>query len=356
MSQFLSLKVNNSVALGLLSLMASFLLLANIFKLNVQPGNYKGNDIFYIWSDGHAIANGENPYSKIHGSDMRKNQKYSTYLPGFFLIVSVYVKLGFETFSEWMSFWRPTSFLIHCFIGLLLYFVLLYRAGFWLALLGAHFWLISRWPIGIMNSGQIDSLAILLLLLSLLLLPSRKNFALVLFGASLSIKQIGIFMLPVFILLSSDLAKPFLWNVRQGFRDLFYISIVPFILCLPFLISDAQGVLMSMLFSATRSPGGHLKVQSLDEILGYAGLVSKIPMIFMLATVYFLVLEKKIGKFVAGLAVFLIFISFNSVLFKQYMPWFCAFLGLAIAESQRIAAGYQSKATIPEQINARAPN
>lgn len=91
------------------------------------------------------------------------------------------------------------------------------------------------------------------------------------------------------------------------------------------------------IFRATRSPGGHLKIPSVDEILGYVGLVAKIPMIFMMATVYFLVLERRIGKFMAALAIFLIFISFNSVIFKQYMPWFCAFLGLAIAESQRMA-------------------
>lgn len=93
-----------------------------------------------------------------------------------------------------------------------------------------------------MNSGQIDGFAILVLLISLLLLPNFKKIALILFGVSLSIKQIGIFMLPVYLLLSSDLTKPFFWNLRQGIRDLLYISIVPCIICLPFFIWDAKGL------------------------------------------------------------------------------------------------------------------
>jgi hypothetical protein len=109
-----------------------------------------------------------------------------------------------------------------------------------------------------------------------------------------------------------------------------------------------------LIFSATRSPGGHLKVPSIDEILGYIGLVAKIPMLFMMGTVYFLVLERRIGKFMAALSIFLIFMSFNSVIFKQYMPWFCAFLGLAIAESQRPAGALRPSVIGQGQVDASA--
>jgi hypothetical protein len=144
-------------------------------------------------------------------------------------------------------------------------------------------------------------------------------------------------MLPVYLLLESDLHKPLIWNLREGVKNLLYIAALPLLICLPFLIWDAKGLVFSLLFSATRLPGG-LKVPSIDALLGYVGLVGKIPMIFMVACVYILVLQHRIGRFMASLGLFLTFLSFNSVLFWQYMSWFCAFVGLAMAESKPTAA------------------
>jgi uncharacterized membrane protein len=318
--------------LGLLLISLSIVALYRVYTLNKQPGNYRGNDIYHIWSDGYEIAHGVNPYSKIHGSDMLKNNKYSTYLPGFFLLVSTYVSLGYETFDEWLKFWRPLSFLIHCSLGLLIFCALFYKSGLVMGLFGANFWLLSRWPISVMNSGQIDLLTIMIVLLALLVLPHKRRLALVIFGASLSIKQIGIFMLPVFLLYCADLKAPWRETLRTGIYNLMAIALIPFLTSLPFLIWDAKGLLMSILFSATRSPGGHIKVPSIDEILGYVGLVAKIPMLTMLVLLYLAVMFRKIGLFSASLAVYLVFMSFNSVIFKQYMPWFCAFVGLALSE------------------------
>lgn len=332
MSRFLTFEIQRPWLLGGLALFASFVALFFVFSTNVQKGNYRPNDIFSIWGDGYEIAHGKNPYSKIHGSDMLKNNKYSTYLPGFFLIVSAYVKLGYETFDEWLAFWKPAGFLIHFSVGVFLFCTLMPVAGFWVAMLGSQFWLLNRFTMGIMNSGQIDALAILLLLISLWLLPTSKRAALIVFGASLSIKQIGIFMLPVYLLLFSDAQQPLPTILRQWLRDLLFVAVIPFLVCLPFLIWDASGLILSVLFSVTRSPGGHLRVPSIDELFGYTGILAKLPMFFLFGITYLLVLEKKIGRYVAALTLYLIFICFNSILFKQYFPWFCGFLGLAMAE------------------------
>lgn len=49
MSQFL-LQVHRPYLLGLLSLLASFLVIFNIYKADVQQGRYKGNEnIFFIF-------------------------------------------------------------------------------------------------------------------------------------------------------------------------------------------------------------------------------------------------------------------------------------------------------------------
>jgi hypothetical protein len=333
MPKRLPFQINKSVAVGCSVLLASLFILLTVYKADVQKGRYTAHDIFFIWSAGHAIAHGQNPYSKIQGSDILINEKYPTYLPGFYLIVSGYVALGHETFDEWLSFWRLVSFAIHFAIGVFLFFVLLPRGGIWVALFGSQFWLLSRWTVQIMNSGQIDALAIAILLASMWILPRCKRTALILFGASLSIKQIGIFMLPLYLFLEGDLHKPLMWNLGQGVKNILYIAAIPLLVCLPFLIWDAKGLVLSILFSATRLPAG-LKVPSIDALLGYVGLVGKIPMILMMACVYFLVLQRRVGRFMAALVLFLTFVSFNSVVHTQYMPWFCAFVGLAMAEAK----------------------
>ncbi len=315
---------------GLLTLAIAFCVLFKVQKGSPLP--HEGNDIYYIWSDGYEIAHGTNPYSKIHGSDMLRNNKYSTYLPGFFLVISAYVAAGFDTFDNWLSVWRPATWILHCALGLLIFSALYKKSGLLLALFGAHFWLLSRWPISVMNSGQIDILTMLILISSLLLLDSRKTLALILFGLSLSIKQIGIFMLPVFLLYNMDLKRPLADNAKKLVLDLCYISIIPLLTCLPFLIWDFTGFVKSILFSATRSPGGHIKVPGIDELLGIVGIVAKLPMFALMGLIYLAVLFRRIPVFTAGLAIYLVFMSFNSVIFKQYMPWFCAFLGLALME------------------------
>jgi hypothetical protein len=332
MSNSLSTRINGSIVLGCLALLASFLVLRTVYEADVARRTYRIEDIFFIWSAGNEIANGENPYSRIHDSDMLHNQKYATFLPGFYLIVSGYVALGHETFDEWLSLWRPVNFVIYLAIGAFLFFVLLTRSGLWLALLGSQFWLLSRWTVQIMYPSYIDALAIALLLVSMLMLPRFKRTSMIVFGASLAIKQIGIFVLPVYLLLESDTRKPLMWNLREGAINLFYVALIPFLVCLPFLIWDAKGLVLSILFSATRLPFGG-GFPSIDELLNYVGLVAKIPMILMMVLVYLLVLERRIEKFVAAMALFLTFASFNSVLFINYMAWFSAFVGLAIAEA-----------------------
>src|ERR1700704_1950587 len=98
MSKLRFSQINRSVALGCSVLLASFFILLTVYKADVQKGRYRAHrhDIFFIWSAGHAIAHGENPYSKIQGSDILINDKYPTYLPGFYLIVSGYAALGHE--------------------------------------------------------------------------------------------------------------------------------------------------------------------------------------------------------------------------------------------------------------------
>jgi hypothetical protein len=85
---------------------------------------------------------------------------------------------------------------------------------------------------------------------------------------------------------------------------------------------------MSVLFSATRLPGGHINgADSIDSVLGFVGLGAKLPMFALMGLVYLMAWQNKIGRFTACLLVFLTFFCFNSVLFKQYIVWFVPFVG-----------------------------
>src|SRR5436309_1476831 len=69
-----------------------------------------GEDIFHVWRDSRRIAEGHDPYARILGGDMRVNQKYATYLPGFYLVVAAATSVaGTLEFDEWLAAWRPIA-------------------------------------------------------------------------------------------------------------------------------------------------------------------------------------------------------------------------------------------------------
>lgn len=305
------------------------------FLFNIAPrvtpqGTEIRNDIRYIYEDGYNIANGINPYQRIHGSDMRQNQKYSTYFPGFFLFVAATVKLGFDDLEKFLKLWRPLSVLIHLFVGVLILSLFLEKGWLVAGLFSSLFYLYNRFTLSVMGSGQIDLLAILFLILAL------KKGNPYWFGVSLAVKQVAIFVVPLFLILQKrgeNFKDEILSMLTLGIK----VGIIPFILSLPFLIHDAKAFFMSVLFSATRSAGGlstRLRAKSIDHIMEWEGFFARIPMLSMMSIVAYLCYRKKLNLYSSTFIIFWVFVCFNSVLLTQYIVWGVAFLPLILLEKR----------------------
>lgn len=296
----------------------------------------QGHDMYYIWLEGKRILAGENPYARVLAGNLRENDKYATYFPIAYLLSALVQKLGFLEYRDWLYFWRPTSFAFHVgIIGLTLrYFQ---QRGLWLlGTAAATMLLLSRWSIYIIRVHHLEFAAIFFLVLSLVLLNKRTRLALLLFSFSLGIKQIAIFVLPLYLIC--------LWKKQNSPKDLllgsFIILSVPLATSLPFILWNAEGFFKSVLFSATRLGSSHISgAPSIDVILSQdypwlVGLKAKLLMLFLMGLAYLSFLKEKIGMFTAAAITMMAFLYFNSVLFLQYFIWPLCLVPFAMGEGE----------------------
>lgn len=330
----MNLKIRKEFCLIAIFILVNFVGLMAVAKKVMPKGPVIMNDIKFIWQDGRDIANGINPYAKIHGSDMLNNKKYSTYLPGFFTLVAVTYKMGIDTLQEFLKYWRPATVLIHLGLGTFIFALFLFRGMPIGGLAAGGFYLYNRFSLSVMGSGQIDILALWCLVISLALATENKDsrWSPIWFGISLAIKQIGILFLPAYLLLLSGPGR-ITAQIKKMIQIGLRVAIVPFIVSLPFLISDAVAFFQSILFSATRKPIGHIRLKSYDVLLGMIGIEAKIPMLILMAFVFWMAWKRMIGFYGAALMVFAIFMAFNSVILWQYFIWMLPFVPLVLLES-----------------------
>ena len=98
---------------------------------------------------------------------------------------------------------------------------------------------------------DIDFVPIFFLIGSLILLPRNDRLAYLLFGLSLAIKQISIFILPIFLIWtwqSSDLDR-----IKSVLKAAVWIAIIPLITSLPSSSGILRHFINQFLFSATRT-------------------------------------------------------------------------------------------------------
>lgn len=298
----------------------------------------KEQDIFYTWLEGKRIIAGENPYGRVLASDMRVNDKYATYFPLAYLASALLQKFGLSDFRDWLDLWRPISLSFH--IGIVALTLKHFEGrGLWmLGFASSVVLLLGRWSLYIIRVHHLEFAAIFFLLLSLVLLNSKKRIALLMFSISLGIKQIAIFLLPLYLI--------HIWKRRDNLRpskalllDIFTILSVPLITSLPFLAWNTEGFFKSILFSATRLADLHVgSAPSIDALLSaefswIEGLKSRLPMLFLMGMVYFSSLKENISMFTSSAMVMMIFLYFNSVLFLQYFLWPLCLIPFALVES-----------------------
>lgn len=317
--------------------LASAGLLIHIKFWSIPASDLMGEDIYYIWLEGKRIIAGENPYARVLASNMRTNDKYATYFPLAYLVSALVQKLGLPTFLDWLYLWRPLSFSFHLGIVALTlrYF---YRRSLWLfGFVAATILLMGRWSLYIAQVHHLEFAAIFFLLLSLVLLQAKPRLSLLAFSLSLGIKQIAIFLLPLYLIhlwINGDNDKR-IKRVTWGFL---IILSVPVLTSLPFLLWNAEGFFKSILFSATRLGASHIDdAPSIDVLASYnrpwlVGLKAKLPMLSLMGLIYLSFWRETISILAAAALVMMVFLYFNSVLFSQYFLWPLSLTLLALVE------------------------
>jgi hypothetical protein len=289
-------------------------------------------DIYFVWRDGSRLAVGQNPYEAILAGNMQENQKYPTYFPLFYVLVAGAHRLGVTEYRGWMRLWRPLVLASHLGIAVLL-FVACWRARHpVLGAFAALFWGLNRWTLYVVGVAHVDVLPILCLLGSLLLFETRRRVSLLLFGLSLALKQIAVFVTPLYLIWTWRETREPDARLRETARAAGWIGLVPGLVSLPFVAWNAEAFVRSILFSATRDPDSHVSALSFVAKLGLTGLAARLPMLLLMSLVLLAAGRGEIGRYLAVLLLLVTFVDFNAVFYLQYMAWLVPFLVLAVLD------------------------
>jgi hypothetical protein len=292
-------------------------------------------DIYAIFSEGDRIQEGINPYARSldFEDSIEWNQVFATYLPISYIFAWLTQEIGLEGFLEWLGFWRVIFLMANLGVGYLIFYIPYHRHNnLVFAALASIFWFFNRWTLHMTMIYHIDFIAIFFLLLSLATWPKNKIISLLAFGLSLGVKHIAIFMIPLYGI--------WIWQAvdkKHPLRHFLLLSLVtasiPLVVSSPFLLLNANAFLKSIFVSATRISESHFGAPSIDTLLGYTGIPAKLPMLSLMGITFLGAWKKKIKHFTAAVFIIIIFVDFNSVLFRQYMTWVSPLVLLALCET-----------------------
>jgi hypothetical protein len=149
-----------------------------------------------------------------------------------------------------------------------------------------------------------------------------------LYSFSLAIKQIAIFLAPLYLIWEYQQTRSIWKTIVAGL----WILSIPLLTSMPFLFWNLEGFIKSITFSATRIALNHFGAGSIDTILNLSGFIARLPFLLMLLGAYFAAWQKSLGRYGAAMIVMGIFVGFNSILFQHYPIWLMPLLPLAAAE------------------------
>lgn len=302
-------------------------------SLDIPHDRQEQHDIYFSFVEGQRLLAGHNPYARVLEGDFRTNDKYATYFPLFYELSALSQALGLRAYADWLWFWRLVFAAFDVGIAIVLFETCRRGGSLLLGVFGAALWSLGRWGIFVTLIGNMDTMPIFFLLLSLLWRRTRPVAALLLFGLSLSLKQIGIFLGPLYLIWAwQDAPRNERWGAVA--RATAWIALVPLVVSIPFLVWNAQGFIGSVLFSATRSARAHLGLVSADVRLGIDGPLGRVPLLLGLACVYALAAARTIGVYTSCLLTFAVFTNFNSVFYLHYPAWMLPFLPTAALDAR----------------------
>jgi len=290
-------------------------------------------DIYSVYLEGQNLLNGVNPYTRITSLEASGSKAMlPTYLPIMYYGSWATQRLGFQDFSLWLDVWQ----------GIFLFFNLavaysLFHTGYFvygsrmLGIFASLLWLFNRWTLYVTTVFQFDFIPVFFLVISLGLLPRNRLASYLLFGLSLAIKHIAIFLIPVYLIWawrSKDEGR-----LRQLVIGALAIGTIPFFASLPFIALSPVGFFSSLWVSVARLPGTHMGALSLDALLGWVGTIARLPMLGLMLLIYWIAWRSRLSYYATALLVMLVFLDFNSVLFNQYMAWITPLIALTVMET-----------------------
>ena len=105
----------------------------------------------------------------------------------------------FCQYQSWIDFWHRIFLFCSIAIGLALCKFLFSKQTWTLALLAMPFWYFNRWTLSSSGSVALDFISIFLMVLSLGLFDKYRRTSLLVYSFPLSIKQIAVFLAPLFL-------------------------------------------------------------------------------------------------------------------------------------------------------------
>jgi hypothetical protein len=293
-------------------------------------------DIQSIWQAVTQMLSGENPYTRILTGSIHLNDKYTTYFPLFYYLGALTELSGLRTFDQWFAFWRVIFLVCNGGIGILLFMMLYREKLLTLAVFAALFWFFNRWTIYVSVIGQIDFVALFFFVLSLCLFDTKLWWSLVALSLSLAIKEVAIFVVPFYLILTWQRSKSLRTTLLAGA----VIGSVTAITALPFLVWNAQGFVQSILFSTTRQSTRYLKTYTVDSYLqtlfpALSGTLIRLPALALMLLAYGYALRHRPGMYTCAFLALSIFVNFNPVLFNQYLAWVIPCIALVISDASR---------------------
>lgn len=327
-------------SLKILLFVGLFYLVALVNGANQKaPWEYGTSDISYEYQAATELKSGVNPYERILSGDLLINRKYATLFPLYYYFLLLVASFSKYDFYSFLGNYRNILFVSEIVSAFFIYLMFKKRGLTAVGLLALSFFVLNRWTINSISDLKQDFIAISLLLASLYFFEAKPRLSYFLYGFSLGVKHLGIFIFPIYL-------TPFIFKSRK-LKDFLFdllVMLIPILgPAIPFLLDKPKAFLFSMLFSFTRKPATTSITFGFDRLLvlynvGVSNnkvfyyLLPRLPLlIFSLFNVY-LLFAKKIQIYPYMLFSVFIFISFNPVLFDQYFIWLAPFTFLSVLD------------------------
>ena len=298
------------------------LLLARIY--DEDPTRH---DIARYHHRGSQIVAGVNPYAcSTDQSDSCVG--YPSHLPGMSWLAAGLGASGASELDTWMAIWRPLLLLAWLAVGGVLAGLLVRQGRPAVAVVALGMWLFNRWSLYVLRVAHTDFVGVLFLLLAVLSATRWPLVAAVLLGVSLTVKQLAVLLVPLFVL-SVWRQHKYSWPKLALLVGL--VLLVPLVASAPFLLDNPSATLQGWLNAATRpAQTQYQSAPSLDLLLDITDVTKSAVLLLLVALVYLASWRQTITLPQACLLILFIQLGFTHVLLHQYVVWLVPFIPLVL--------------------------